>query len=690
MGKECFHTYKHLDITEEDKRETKHILCHLKKHFDPTRNVAYERFVFNSITQDRSETIYEYLNKLQELAATCEFGTLHDDMIRDRIVIGTKDGDARARMLRESSKLTLNKAIEICKTSEVTQKQLKKFETTELEEINFTSKYKKRPSKDKNGTEEKRRESSNKTCQYCVGQHERNKCPAYGETCRVCNKQNHFARVCRQRKYKRRVHMIAEEETDSEHDQSSSGESVLQIEHSIESLKGKGKQWFAALKLRSDSSHEYQLSCQLDCGATCNVIRYNDLCKICQDGKPRLQPSCATLKLYGGHIIKPRGQCRLYCNHNDKSYTLEFQIIDTNQKPLLSGDTCQTLGLLTVNVPETVHTMNMATTILIYSVKTPKPSVKKMSANTAKDRVYQYTSPLTQDKILSDYRDVFQGLGCLPGQYHLQVDQSVKPIKHQPRKVAVALKSELKKKIESLEKQKILTKVPEPTDWISSMVVVKNPGKLRIRKDLNKALKRSHYPMPTIKDIHLAKAKVFSVLDAKDGFWQVKLDKESSYLTTMWTPLGRYRWLCMPFGIATAPKEYQRQQHEDLEGLDNVEVIADDIIVTYEDTVADHDKCLIGLLDRAKQINLKLNKKKMRLLLKSVPWMGHLFTDEGPRPDPENIKAIIEIPKPNDIQAVQRLIGFATYLSRFLPHLSDVCKSLRHLTDKDAVWCWQT
>ena len=61
--------------------------------------------------------------------------------------------------------------------------------------------------------------------------------------------------------------------------------------------------------------------------------------------------------------------------------------------------------------------------------------------------------------------------------------------------------------------------------------------------------KRPHYPIPVIDDLlpNLAKAKVFTVLDAKDGFWQVKLDEASSYLTTFATPFGRFRWKRMPF-----------------------------------------------------------------------------------------------------------------------------------------------
>uniref|UniRef100_A0A803JCG3 Gypsy retrotransposon integrase-like protein 1 n=1 Tax=Xenopus tropicalis TaxID=8364 RepID=A0A803JCG3_XENTR len=73
-----------------------------------------------------------------------------------------------------------------------------------------------------------------------------------------------------------------------------------------------------------------------------------------------------------------------------------------------------------------------------------------------------------------------------------------------------------------------------------------------------------------------------------------------------------------------------------------------------------------------------------------VPYMGHLLTAEGLRPDPDKVKAILEMPNPENVQAVQRMLGFVNYLSKFLPHLSDVCEPLRRLTDKDSVWVWQS
>ena len=68
--------------------------------------------------------------------------------------------------------------------------------------------------------------------------------------------------------------------------------------------------------------------------------------------------------------------------------------------------------------------------------------------------------------------------------------------------------------------------------------------------------------------------------------------------------------------------------------------------------------------------------------------MGHLLTSEGLLPDPQKVQAVIDMPKPDGVQAVQRFLGFVNYLAKFLPHISDVSEPLRRLTDKDAVWCW--
>jgi len=87
-------------------------------------------------------------------------------------------------------------------------------------------------------------------------------------------------------------------------------------------------------------------------------------------------------------------------------------------------------------------------------------------------------------------------------------------------------------------------------------------------KDLNGVLRRSHYPTPTIEILpEISRAKVFSTVDAENGFWHVELDNNSSHLTTFNSPFGRFHWRCLPFGLCTAPEESQRRLNHALEGL---------------------------------------------------------------------------------------------------------------------------
>jgi hypothetical protein len=160
---------------------------------------------------------------------------------------------------------------------------------------------------------------------------------------------------------------------------------------------------------------------------------------------------------------------------------------------------------------------------------------------------------------LNEFADVFEDTGKLQGKYHLELDENATPIVHPSRKVSVAIKERLRNELERITKMDIIKPVSTPTPWVSSLVTVVKPGKLRIcidPKHLNQNIKRSHYPLLTIEDLlpDLSKAKIFSVVDAKNGFWHVELDDESSYLTTFNTPFGRYRWLRMPFGISSAPE----------------------------------------------------------------------------------------------------------------------------------------
>ena len=79
---------------------------------------------------------------------------------------------------------------------------------------------------------------------------------------------------------------------------------------------------------------------------------------------------------------------------------------------------------------------------------------------------------------------------------------------------------------------------------------------------------------------------------------------------------------------------------------------------------------------RCQEQNVKLNEQKVKLRHKEVAFMGHVITEKGLKPDPEKVKAILDMPTSTDVVSVRRFIGFTNYLSNFLSRLSEVCKPL--------------
>ena len=261
----------------------------------------------------------------------------------------------------------------------------------------------------------------------------------------------------------------------------------------------------------------------------------------------------------------------------------------------------------------------------------------------------------------------------------------MKPVVHPPRRLPVALIDQVQEKLDNMVKDDIIAKVDQPTDWVSSMLAVRKPtlrpdGKVDIRicldpKDLNGAIKREHFPMPTIEEVatRLNGAKIFSVFDASNGFWQVELDQASSRFTTFNTPFDRYCWKRMPFGISSAPEVWQRKMQEHVEGLHGVEVIADDFVVvgfvsTPEEWNADHDGNVRAFLERCREKNLKLKKEKARVRKMEVAFIGHILTPHGLKPDPKKVEAINDMPHPTDVQSLRRFLDMQS-LRRFLEFL---------------------
>ncbi|KAG1650875.1 U6 small nuclear RNA (adenine-(43)-N(6))-methyltransferase [Nymphon striatum] len=240
-----------------------------------------------------------------------------------------------------------------------------------------------------------------------------------------------------------------------------------------------------------------EINFKLDTGAQCNVLPLH-LIKTMKGVKIRNR--APKLISYSGNTIKTIGKADLELEYKQKFYIISFIIVQSKFMPVLGLETCLEMNL-----------------------------IKRVNAINAE----------------SKYKCLFSGLGCLPGKYKISTDESVPPVVHPPRKCPHTLKHKIKEELDRLEQFGVIHKVTKPTKWVNSMVVIrKTNNKIRLcldPRDLNKAIKREHFPMKTVEEVaaNLKNAKVFTTLDATQGFYQIRLDEESTWLTTFNTPFGK-------------------------------------------------------------------------------------------------------------------------------------------------------
>lgn len=640
---------------------------YLIKQFDdyflPRTNITYENYRFFTRYQKIDESLEDFMTDLINKSRSCEFGKLTNRITKDIFICNMheKYKFIKEKLLQEND-LTLEKAFHISKTMLQSQEQAYILSNNKNEYINY-NKMRKYPVKSASVNHKPTTSSSsnkavssfnktvsksnNKMCGRC-GQIHRSKCPAYNVICNKCKKKGHYQVMCRSTV----VNYCQVSESNDECQGNSYNHFF--ISHLMLQNNLNNSDWNIDLKINN-----IIIKCILDTGSDANVMPLNiyKSLNICS----QLKPCHVQITSYSGNNVKIVGKQTITCYFNNKlKSNILFIIADVQSPTVIGKNTCTELGLVK----------------RIFNIN------EHLSSNN-----------INLQDLLNKYQNVFEGLGCLPGEYHLTINSDVQPRVDAPRKIPFALHNRLKKELEKMEELNVIVKVTDPTPWVSSLILVeKKNGQLRICLDprnLNKAICRSHYPIPTNDFVRskLHGASYFSTLDANSGFWICRLDEESSLLTTFNTPFGRYRFKRLPYGINCAPEIFHRIMTETFGLLPGVIVYADDVLV-YGSTINEHNINLQRVLQKAQEVNLKFNKSKCVFGTTTIKYLGHIYSKNGVSPDPEKVKAVKEMPSPTCVKDLQRFLGILNYLGGFIKNLASETESLRGLIKKSCEFQW--
>lgn len=270
--------------------------------------------------------------------------------------------------------------------------------------------------------------------------------------------------------------------------------------------------------------------------------------------------------------------------------------------------------------------------------------------------------------------------------------QGHEPIKMRPYRTPLQNRQVIDKAIDEMLEAKVIQRSRSP--WSFPVVIVgKKDGTKRFCVDyrrLNKISVKNSFPLPLIDDMLavLGKAKYFSNLDLKSGYWQVLMDEQDREKTAFACHKGLFEFLVMPFGLSNAPSIFQELMSVVLEGLSHFAIAYLDDILIFSETVEGHLHHIQVVFDRLRQHGLKLKLKKCGFLQSETNYLGFVIDSSGIKPDPKKVESIKSIPAPTCVREVRSFVGMCSYYRRFIPNFSGIAEPIIQLTRKHAHFKW--
>ncbi|KAL0549941.1 hypothetical protein IC582_014436 [Cucumis melo] len=305
---------------------------------------------------------------------------------------------------------------------------------------------------------------------------------------------------------------------------------------------------------------------------------------------------------------------------------------------------------------------------------------------------------LSSEPVVRDYPDVFpEELPGLPPhrevEFAIELEPGTVPISRAPYRMAPAELKELKVQLQELLDKGFIR--PSVSPWGAPVLFVKKKdGSMRLcidYRELNKVTVKNRYPLPRIDDLfdQLQGATVFSKIDLRSGYHQLRIKDEDVPKTTFRSRYGHYEFIVMAFGLTNAPAVFMDLMNRVFrEFLDTFVIVFIDDILIYSKTEAEHEEHLRMVLQTLRDNKLYAKFLKCEFWLKQVSFLGHVVSKAGVSVDPAKIEAVTSWTRPSTVSEVRSFLGLAGYYRRFVENFSRIATPLTQLTRKGTPFVW--